>query len=321
MIEDIELKYGVGALLYTPANNKKISQYIQKEKFGKKYSLALCLEDTISDYRVKEAEEQLIKSMDNIYKAKKESDFFCPNIFIRVRNAQQIIDLYERLNESRECLSGVIIPKYSVDNAGEYNDVIKSINSISEKRVFMMPILESKDIVDLTRRVQNLCEIKNAIDSVNEFVLNVRVGGNDFSNQFAIRRHINEIIYDNMAIAQILSDIITVFSPEYVVSGPVWEYFDGKGDKWKTGLKNELKLDQLNGFIGKTVIHPNQIPVVNEALKVSREDYEDAIEILNWNKNDMQVGKNSKGQRMNEVKTHYNWACKIVTLAKLYGVL
>lgn len=321
MIEEIELKYGVGALLYTPANNEKISRYIQSEKFGKKYSLALCLEDTISDYKVNDAENQLIKSMEEIYKAKIESDFFCPNIFIRVRSAQQITDLYEKLNESRECLSGFIIPKYSVDNASEYNNAIMSINSKSDKKVFMMPILESKDIVNLALRAQSLCKIKEAIDSVKEYVLNVRVGGNDFSNQFAVRRHINEAIYDNMAIAQILSDIITVFSSDYVVSGPVWEYFDGEGDEWKIGLENELKLDQLNGFIGKTVIHPNQIPVVNEALKVSREDYKDALEIINWDENDTQVGKNNDGQRMNEVKTHYNWACKIVTLAKLYGVL
>lgn len=35
MIEEIELKYGVVALLYTPANNEKISRYIQSKKIEK----------------------------------------------------------------------------------------------------------------------------------------------------------------------------------------------------------------------------------------------------------------------------------------------
>lgn len=34
----------------------------------------------------------------------------------------------------------------------------------------------------------------------------------------------------------------------------------------------------------KTVIHPNQIPLVNDAYRVSKEDYEDAKAILHWEK-------------------------------------
>ena len=82
-----------------------------------------------------------------------------------------------------------------------------------------------------------------------------------------------------------------------------------------------MKLDRLNGFIGKTVIHPKQIPVVNEMLKVTRKDYEDAKIILNWDEDGLQVGKSSGGERMNEVRTHYNWAQKTMLLSKLYGII
>ena len=61
-----------------------------------------------------------------------------------------------------------------------------------------------------------------------------------------------------------------------MVSGVVWEYFNGTTQKWKIGMRKELQLDRLNGFIGKTVIHPNQIPIVNESLKVRNTDLEDA---------------------------------------------
>ncbi len=50
---------------------------------------------------------------------------------------------------------------------------------------------------------------------------------------------------------------------DYVVSGPVWEYYDGPG--WESGLRQELEDDRLCGFVGKTVIHPKQIELVNEA--------------------------------------------------------
>jgi len=54
---------------------------------------------------------------------------------------------------------------------------------------------------------------------------------------------------------------------------------------------------------------------------VSLKDYEDAKEILNWDDSGLQVGKSFGGERMNEVKTHINWAYKMVALAQIYGVL
>ena len=88
---------------------------------------------------------------------------------------------------------------------------------------------------------------------MKRFVLNVRVGGNDFCNEFAARRHYDQMIYDIIPISQLLGDILTVFAREYVVSGPVWEFFSSDNEEWKTGLKRELSLDKLNGFVGKTV--------------------------------------------------------------------
>ena len=58
--------YSVGALLYCPANKKTIAGSVIHEKFGTKYSLALCLEDTINDNYVTEAEQDLISSIHQI---------------------------------------------------------------------------------------------------------------------------------------------------------------------------------------------------------------------------------------------------------------
>lgn len=321
MIKDEEIKYSVGALMYSPASNKKISKAVIGEKFGKQYSLALCLEDTIAEDYVEQAEKQLVCSLQEIYKRKETVDFYLPKIFIRVRRPEQIEKLFNELIDVQDILCGFIIPKYSIENAIEYNKQIICVNEKSNNKIYMMPILESGDIVDYILRRKTLLETKRQIDQVADYILNVRVGGNDFSNQFAVRRHYDQTIYDILPIANILADIITVFAREYVVSGPVWEFFSSDNNEWKYGLEKEIKLDKLNGFIGKTVIHPKQIHVVNETLKVSKKDYQDAICILGWNQaNELEVGKSIDGERMNEVNTHGNWARKTIMLAHIYGI-
>ena len=140
-------------------------------------------------------------------------------------------------------------------------------------------------------------------------------------NLFGLRRKVNQTIYDIGVIRDILSDIINVFSHDYVISGPVWEYFGDSVDAaWADGLRREMKLDFLNGFIGKTAIHPAQLPVIFDGMKVSRSDYEDAQSILAWNRKGYAVAKSSDGSRMNEVKCHTRWAEKINCLGSLYGI-
>lgn len=315
-----KIAYEVGALMYSPALNDKVVEMIVNKKYNFKYSLALCLEDSICDDMVSIAQKQVIKTLSKIANLKKLKGISLPKIFIRVREAKQILEIFESLREGTESLTGFLIPKYSLENCDQYNEIISLINKKSNKKIYIMPILESSDIINLDTRIKYLKELKNKIDSIKEYILNIRVGGNDFCKEFRVRRNYKQTIYEITPVRNILSDILTVFSREYVVSGPVWEYFASENDEWKRGLEKEIELDKLNGFIGKTVIHPKQIEVVNEGLKVSKEDYEDAKEIIKWENPELAVGKSHNGQRMNEVKVHFKWAEKIVTLADIYGV-
>lgn len=319
--KELYLPYTIGALLYSPANNESISNSIIMERFGSQYSLALCLEDSISDSSVNHAENILINTIKTIYEKQQFNIFYLPKIFIRVRKAEQMMRLYQSLGESAKILTGFIFPKFSSDVSTEFINELLKINKISYTKIYMMPILESNDIVDLNTRYHTLNQIKREIDNVKEYALNVRVGGNDFCKGFGIRRHMNETIYDIRCVSNILSDIITTFSKDYVVSGPVWEYFDSPNEEWKFGMEHEIQLDLINGFIGKTVIHPKQIPVLNNALKVEKKDYEDALSILNMEDNIVSyVEKSTMGERMNEYKTHKIWAKKTIILGNIYGV-
>lgn len=311
--------YSVGALLYCPANQIGISNSLINEKFGTQYSLALCLEDTIHDDFVNEAEQILIDSMNKIYDSFKTQPFYLPKIFIRVRSPKQISKIFYTLGSSAEIITGFIIPKFNLDRSKEYINEIISVNEKSKQKIYMMPIYENSNIINPKNRIEILYQLKDQLSNIENLILNIRVGGNDLCHMFGIRRHSNESIHQIKPISHIFSDIITVYGMDYVVSGPVWEYY--AGNNWQKGLEKEIKDDQLCGFIGKTVIHPNQIQVVNESYKVSKDDYNDAHSILNWNQNsNSYVASNTTCERMNEYKTHSNWAEKTFYLAKVYGI-
>ena len=311
--------YRVGPLLYCPANNASIVNSLTHEKFGRQFSLALCLEDTIQDDCVADAEQILISSLQALQARKAQTSFFLPEIFIRVRAPKQIKSLLERLGSSGELITGFNIPKFSLENADAYIQTFKEINSQRGRPFYMMPIFESPSMIHLERRASILYALKEKLDAISQYVLNIRVGGNDLCHMFGFRRHSSESIYKIRPVADIFSDILTVFGMDYVVSGPVFEYYSGKN--WESGLIHELNDDRLCGFIGKTVIHPNQIPLVNEAYKVPLKDYNDAKAILDWDVScpSLVAGSIVK-ERMNEYKTHYNWALRTLLLAEAYGL-
>ncbi len=317
------LPYSIGALLYCPSVSEKIADTVLQRKIKEKYSLALCLEDSIHDDAVSLGESQILYFFETIWEAWQKEEVQVkqlPKIFVRVREPKQLITLYQRLHPYDRLLTGFIFPKYSLHCAKEYNKAILSVNAVASKRIYMMPILESPDIVSLSTRYDVLQQLKEEILTVAPYVLNIRVGGNDFCNAFGIRRHWDETIYDTLAISHILSDIITTFSREFVVSAPVWEYFSQEDSKYSQGILQELKKDKQNGFIGKTVIHPSQIPLVNQSLQVMQSDVEDALAILNFEGQVLQVSKSADKKRMNEIKTHAKWAKKTLLLAGIYGV-
>ncbi len=318
-MKDSVLYYSVGALLYSPANNATIYDSIVNQHFGTKYSLALCLEDTIRDDCVQEAQQKLIDTLRRIHMRRVSDEFFVPKIFIRVRSPFQIGLLYQQLGEASCLVTGFILPKFSLENADAYLQEIIKVNETALQPVYTMPIYESASIIDLRSRFDILYALKDKLSAIEDRVLNIRVGGNDLCHMFGFRRHETETIHQIQPVASIFSDIITVYGMDYVVSGPVWEYYNGP--YWKQGLLNEIAMDRLCGFVGKTVIHPNQIDVVNDAYKVPQKDYADACAILNWDHHShLLVSANSAKERMNEYKTHSNWALRTLLLAESFGV-
>jgi hypothetical protein len=206
-----------------------------------------------------------------------------------------------------------------------------------------MPILESPHIAYKEGRTVELAGIRQILERYKDLVLNVRVGATDFSSCFGVRRGIDYTIYDILTVRDCLLDILNTFSRnnDYVVSGPVWEYFlvndsmkfsDIPTDKIHRslitrdpvindavdGLLREVILDKANGFIGKTIIHPTHLKYVNAMQCVTAEEYHDALQILDTSGG---VVKSERANKMNEIKPHTSWAKKVLARAKCYGVI
>jgi citrate lyase beta subunit len=328
------LQYAVGALLYMPASNLKIVDKIVNKSYTNVNSIVLDLEDSLGDDMVTHGQRTIKLIAQRLVDAINANQLRyedLPLIFIRIREHGQMKEVLDSLGENIKVITGFNIPKFDKDccNAyiSEFIEVRDEVNNRFNNRykLYLMPIIENKLAMYRQLRMDNLLKINSALRPISDNVLNIRVGGADFCSIFGIRRGIDECIHDIGVVRSVFADILNVFGKNYVVSGPVWEYFgtDIHG-AWATGLKNELKYDKLNGFIGKTSIHPQQLPLIQESLIVKWNDYQDALNILGMNMNTTGVKKSTDDGlgncRMNEVKTHTNWAKKIINLATVYGV-
>ncbi|MDE7105392.1 MAG: HpcH/HpaI aldolase/citrate lyase family protein [Ruminococcus sp.] len=315
-IEDIEyMPYKVGGLIYTPATDKKIADKLKFHSIPFLTSIAFCLEDSITDNVLDEAERNLKNTLEIL-----KSENNMPMLFVRVRTPEHFEHIINFLGHDIEILTGFILPKFDLNNIDEYFKITEKLNSLFCHTIYIMPTIETPMFASAYKGTENLEILKNKMNSMKKYILNIRVGGNDFLNIYGLRRNIRQNIYQVGVIRDILINILNIFSADYVVSGPVWEYYDNNtDDKWKTGLEKELELDRLNGFIGKTAIHPSQLPVIYESLKPFRNDYEDAKNILSWSEH-LGVKSSFSGNRMNEVKTHQKFAERTLILAKIYGI-
>ncbi|WP_297520756.1 HpcH/HpaI aldolase/citrate lyase family protein [uncultured Clostridium sp.] len=321
------LKYAVGANLYMNGL-MDVYEKIKNDLKGKVSAITICFEDSIKESDLDRAEQNIFRQLNKISNEIDNGGISVedmPLIFIRVRNYKQFVSFVERLeiNEAR-CLSGFVFPKFNVDNAEDYLSYTEEISGVFDSRFYVMPILESEEIIYKESRLKTLIELKKIIKKYDEMVLNIRVGGTDFSSKFGLRRSVDANIYDIKVVGDCLIDIINIFAREgsnYIISAPVWEYFSDDINSLEVkGLLQELKFDIGNGFFGKTVIHPQQVKYVNANFVVKYEDYMDAISIAGL-KEIGGVFKGFSNNKMNEASPHLNWARKIIERADVFGVL
>ncbi|TVL90032.1 HpcH/HpaI aldolase/citrate lyase family protein [Streptomyces sp. SAJ15] len=346
------LAVALGATLYSPATRPRLAEDIVKQAGHGVVSMVLCLEDSIDDREVAAAEENLVRQFSEL--AARDSADSLPLLFIRVRTPEQIADLVRRLGPAVRLLSGFVLPKFTEERGVPFLDALisaetpETVDALDGRRLFAMPVLESPELLHLETRTDTLGGIARTVDKYRDRVLALRLGVTDFCSAYGLRRAPDMTAYDVQLVASVIADVVNVLGRAdgtgFTVTGPVWEYFKphermfkpqlrrspflGRAEEVRAaliehdmdGLLREIELDRANGLQGKTCIHPSHVAPVHALSVVSHEEFSDASDILEPERDGGGVLRSAYTNKMNEVKPHRAWAERIMLRAEVFGV-
>lgn len=338
----------LGATLYAPGDRPTLAADVLKQAARGCVSMVLCLEDSVPDDGVAEAEQNVLRALSTLASADAATR---PLLFVRVRTPEQMLFLAESAGSALEVLSGFVVPKFENEHgyAQGFLAALKTLQKARPEgaaRLRIMPILESPAMVHAETRTDTLSSIGDVLRDHRDDILAVRIGATDLSSAYGLRRSRELTVYDVKVVAAVIADIVNVLGrPDggYVISGPVWEHFsdterllrpqlrltpfvDAEDEELRRtillanldGLIKEILLDQANGLLGKTVIHPSHVPVVHALSVVSHEEYLDAQAIVG--RSGGGVAASPYKNKMNEMKPHHAWAAKTLLRAEAFGV-
>lgn len=348
------LAAALGGTLYSPGTRPALADDVRKQARRGCFSMVLCLEDSIADSDVAFAEHNVAGALRQL--AEGDGTGELPLLFVRVRTPEQMLRLADLAGPGLDLLSGFVLPKFQNDDARaeRFFEVLHRIHrdhgqaggGPGERRLRVMPILESPVMMHAETRSTALAGIAEVVRANRDDVLALRIGVTDLGSGYGLRRSRDLTVYDVKLISAVIADIMNVLGrPEddFVITGPVWEHYDSAERilrpqlrltpfvdaderalrrrlmlKGLDGLIREITLDQANGLLGKTVIHPTHVPVVHALSVVSHEEFLDAESIA------AEAGGGAAASpyrnKMNEMKPHQTWARKTLLRARAFGV-
>jgi citrate lyase beta subunit len=340
------LSAALGATLYSPATRPRLADDIVKQAGSGVVSMVLCLEDSIDDADVAAGEENLVRQFADLAARPGAEP---PLLFIRVRTPEQIPDLVRRLGPAGRLLSGFVLPKFTEERGIPFLEALTAAEHAGGRRLFAMPVLESPELLYRESRMETLEGIFSAVDKYRDRVLALRLGVTDFCSSYGLRRAPDMTAYDVQIVASVIADVVNMLGRAdgtgFTVTGPVWEYFRASERMFKPqlrqspflqvqaaelrerliahamdGLLREISLDQANGLLGKTCIHPSHVLPVHALSVVSHEEFSDAQDILRPERGGGGVLRSAYTNKMNEVKPHRAWAERTLLRAEAFGV-
>jgi citrate lyase beta subunit len=338
------LALALGATLYSPATRPTLAADIARQRACGVMSVVACLEDAISDADVADAERNAVAQLRR-YAA---TDADGPLVFVRVRAPEQIPAIVHGLGDRLAVLTGFVLPKFTGRTGPAYLQAVTEASAATGRRLRVMPVLESPEVVHAEHRSRALLEVRDLLADHRDSVLALRIGATDLSSAYGLRRSRELSVYDLRVVADAIADIVNVFcradGTGYVVTGPVWEYFPSSERLFKPqlrespfaehaerplraellaadldGLIREVVLDRANGLTGKTVIHPSHVAAVHALSVVSHEEFCDAVDVLGSG-SDGGAMASAFGNKMNEGRPHAGWAAAVLARARVFGV-
>jgi citrate lyase beta subunit len=326
------LRFAVGALLYTPATNRRVAEIVRRPPWPGLTALGLCLEDSVGEAERRAARKNLMRQVRRIARLAERGELppeKIPLIFVRVKDYAMLQELQPFFLETAPLLAGVILPKVTLARLQTYLPLVAEINRQTAAPFYVMPILEDAEIAAAAERLFLLRGLRDLLDQYYPYVLNIRIGATDCCGLYGLRRAADTPSGRLNLLSSYIADITRIFAlyDRYTISAPVWEYFPQEADRSAadspelSGLLAECHLDLQNGLVGKTAIHPAQLLPIQAMHAVAWETYTDAAEITEAAEAARGVFASAGRNKMNEPKPHELWARRALKQAAIYGVL
>lgn len=291
--------YQLGATLYMPATRPDLLDVILNQKIPDLRSMVICLEDAV---REDEVAAGLANLQQCLHTLRQQDRGASPLVFIRPRHPMMALELLAMTGI--EAIDGFVLPKFDNHSFAAWYAVVQA----APPHMLFMPTLETAQMLDALA-VRELCA-RLQDEGIKARILALRIGGNDLLSCLRLRTHHAHTLYDG-PLGYVVAMLVTHFVPAgFHLTAPVFEYFQDH-----TVLQAEFQRDLLHGLVGKTVIHPSQITVIHQALKVNSHDYEAALRILD---DTMPAVFQFEGA-MCEPATHHHWAVQVIERAKHFG--
>lgn len=285
----------LGGSLYIPATHKSLHAICNTDKYPHLRSCIVDTEDAIGEEEIESAIEN-IREMLIEYQPKE----LC--LFIRPRNPDVLKELLKI--EGIEKIDGFSLPKFSTEVMDEYKNILEA----SPSKFHLMPVLESLDLFSR----EKLEAIRSFLLSSSLSILSLRLGGEDMMKFLGLKRNCEDNIYQLVAPAKIIADVINVFKPfGFNITATVFNCIN-KPELFEENVREDLR----QGLIGKTIIHPSQIEPVNDAYRVTRSEYEMALKMLDTKTKAIIVQEGQMGEKF----AHASWAKVILERHRYFGL-
>ncbi|RFU86192.1 ATP/GTP-binding protein [Streptomyces triticagri] len=271
------LSVALGATLYSPATRLHLADDILKQASRGVASMVICLEDSIDDADVEQAEQNLISQFLELARraaplSKAGEDAVStgstgsaptiddlPLLFVRVREPAQISDLVRRLGPACALLSGFVLPKFTEERGAPFLEALAAAETAARRRLFAMPVLESPELLHRETRGETLAGIARTVDKYRDRVLALRLGVTDFCSAYGLRRTPDMTAYDVQIVASVIGDVVNALGRAdgtgFTVTGPVWEYFKTQQRMFKPQLRSSPFLGRAEELRSSLIEH------------------------------------------------------------------
>ena len=281
------MSYLFRSLVFVPGNNPR---FLEKAKSLPADIVCFDLEDSVPDKEKKKA-RVLIK---NILKQRSKYSLEGPDgVFVRTNSPESGLveaDLKEIVQKG---INGIVIPK--VNSAKELKKIEKTISSLEKKRkikgIRLIPSIES------ALGVVNCYEIVSSSKRIEAVVFGIFDLLNDMGIEYT-KGNPRGAKYSRYKVP-----VAATAAGVAAIDG-IWQDL-----KDKNGFTEDCQVGRSLGYVGKSVIHPDQIKTVHKIFHPSKPEIAWAKKVCSVYKKSTKKGKGAtvvEGKMIDEV--HYKRA-------------